>query len=102
MKFIHISDFHLVAPGEKLWGLDPAARLDRCLDDIATWHDDAGFCAITGDLANAGDPAAYGWLAERLSSFPLKCLIIPGNHDEREALAEAFPDAGRHPNGYVQ
>lgn len=102
MKFIHITDFHLVAPGETLWGLDPAERLDRCLSDIAKWHADADFCVITGDLANAGDPAAYSWLAKRLGAFPLTCFVIPGNHDERNALIEAFPHIGCDSNGYIQ
>ena len=28
MKLIHLTDLHLVPPGETLWGLDPFARLD--------------------------------------------------------------------------
>jgi 3',5'-cyclic-AMP phosphodiesterase len=35
VKFIHVSDLHLVPKGDKLWGLDPFARLEACLDDIA-------------------------------------------------------------------
>jgi len=102
VKFIHITDFHLVAPGETLWGLDPTARLEQCLGDITKWHADADFCVMTGDLTNAGDVSAYGWLANRLGAFPLKCFVIPGNHDERSALIEAFPHVGRDPNGYIQ
>ena len=57
MKFIHITDLHLALPGDSLWGLDPFARLDACLADIATHHADASFCAITGDLAERGEIA---------------------------------------------
>ena len=33
MKFIHITDTHLVAPGVPLYGLDPCERLAACLAD---------------------------------------------------------------------
>lgn len=102
MKIIHISDFHLVAPGEKLWGLDPHDRLSRCLDDIAKWHGDAEFCVMSGDLTNKGEPRAYDWLAERLKDFPLKTFLMVGNHDERGAFHAAYPDAPRDENGFVQ
>ncbi len=102
MKFIHITDFHLVAPGTPLWGLNPHDRVDRCLSDIERWHGDADFCVISGDLSDKGDPAAYRWLSERLDRFALKTFVIPGNHDDREALCAAFPAIARDANGFVQ
>ena len=45
MKLIHITDLHLMPPGELLWGLDPFARLDAALTDIAAHHADANFPA---------------------------------------------------------
>lgn len=102
MKFIHITDFHLAAPGADLWGLDPKERVSRCFDDIARWHGDAAFCVISGDLADRGEAEAYGWLARRLSDFPLQTFVIPGNHDDREALCGAFPEAPRDENGFLQ
>ncbi len=38
MKFIHLTDLHLVPPGQKLWGFDPFPRLDQCLADIMKYH----------------------------------------------------------------
>lgn len=102
MKIIHITDFHLVAPGEPLWGLNPHDRVERCLDDIARWHGDAEFCVISGDLTNAGDTEAYEWLSEKLAGFALKTFVMIGNHDDRTALAEAFPDAPRDADGFLQ
>lgn len=102
MKFIHITDFHLVAPGERLWGLDPHDRLSRCLDDIARWHGDAEFCVMSGDLADRDYKSAYEWLARRLESFPLRMFLMVGNHDEREAFARAFPHVERDRNGFIQ
>ena len=101
-KFIHITDLHLSAPGPMLWGLDTHDRVDRCLSDIERWRGDVAFCVITGDLADKGEPEAYGWLAERLARFPLKTFVMIGNHDEREALCAGFPDVPRDPDGFVQ
>ncbi|MDH3580601.1 MAG: phosphodiesterase [Hyphomicrobiales bacterium] len=102
MKIIHITDFHLVAPGEPLWGLDPRARAEACLDDIARWHGDAEFCVISGDLTDAGDARAYEWLGGKLADFPLKTFVMIGNHDERVALVDTFPDVPRDANGFLQ
>jgi len=102
MKLIHITDFHLPSPGESLWGLDPFDRLGRCLDDIARWHGDAAFCVITGDMSDCGDPGAYDWLARRLEAFPLPTFMIPGNHDDREALKAAFPGLPQSEGGFIQ
>lgn len=102
MKFIHISDLHLTAPGKILWGLDTCERAGRCLDDMARWHGDADFCVISGDLTQDGERDAYDWLARKLESFPFKTYVMAGNHDDREALCAAFPDAPRDGNGFLQ
>ena len=67
MKIIHITDLHLMPRGETLWGLDPFARLDAALTDIAAHHADADLCVITGDLTEKGDVAAYEMLKQRLA-----------------------------------
>lgn len=102
MKLIHITDPHLVPPGEPLWGLDACARLDRCFDDIERWHSDAAFCVISGDLADKAEPEAYAWLRDRLARFALKTFLMIGNHDDRDAYKAAFPDAVCDEAGFVQ
>jgi 3',5'-cyclic AMP phosphodiesterase CpdA len=97
MKLIHLTDLHLVPPGERLWGLDPAARLDAALDDIARHHADADLCAITGDLAERGEVAAYELLKQRLARFPVETHLMLGNHDERASYRAVFGGSG-----YVQ
>ena len=58
MKLLHITDPHLVTPGELLYGTDPYDRLSACIDDALANHSDAALCVITGDLAHRGEPAA--------------------------------------------
>lgn len=55
LKFIHVTDPHLVRRGERVHGLDPGARLERCIGEINDRHEDAEFCVITGDLVHDGD-----------------------------------------------
>ena len=59
MKLIHITDPHLVGPGEILHGLDPYDLLKKCIIDINIYHSDAELCVITGDLAHLGQTKAY-------------------------------------------
>ncbi len=102
MKFAIVPDLHLLAPPERLWGLDPYARLDACLSDIAEWHGDAEFCVIMGDLADRGELDAYRALKRRLENFPLKTHLMIGNHDDRATFQRAFPDMPRDAEGFVQ
>jgi 3',5'-cyclic AMP phosphodiesterase CpdA len=100
MKFIHVTDIHLVSPHEKLWGFDTFERLDLCLTDIAKFHADAQFCAISGDLTERGEPAAYATLKQRLAKFPFETHLMLGNHDSRPEYLKVF--GGADAFGFVQ
>lgn len=102
MKLVHLTDLHLVAPGEKLWGGDPVSRVDRVLDDIAALHGDADLCVITGDLADRGQAEAYDWLAQRLERFALETVLMIGNHDDRGAMRAHLPGLMDDGSGFVQ
>lgn len=102
MKIIHLTDLHLSAPGQPVWGLDTHDRAARVLDDIARHHPDAAFCVISGDLANDRDPLAYRWLAGQLAEFPLRTVLMTGNHDERAAMRAELPGLMDDGNGFVQ
>lgn len=102
MKFIHITDLHLVPPGELLWGLSPYERLDACLADLARHHGDAAFCAITGDLAERGEIAAYEALKRRLADFPVEIHLMLGNHDDRENFRTVFGGEGHVQSSIVR
>lgn len=101
MKLIHMSDLHLVPPGERLWGLDPLDRFTAALRDIARNQRDADLCVITGDLADRGEPEAYAALRAALENFPVPTVLLLGAHDNRDAFFAAFPDAPR-PHGFAQ
>jgi hypothetical protein len=44
MKFIHLTDPHLVILGDLLKGFDPVARLEPAFADIARYHADVECC----------------------------------------------------------
>ncbi len=102
MKFIHITDTHLVNPGHKLHGLDPAARFAPCIDSINALHGDAECCVISGDLADAGELAAYQFLSDQISRCRVPCYLMIGNHDHRENLIHHIPNTMLDKNGFVQ
>lgn len=102
MKFIHVTDTHLVTPGETLKGLDPAARFSACIDSINQHHKDAECMVITGDLADTGQEAAYDFLAAELERCALKSYLLVGNHDDRTSFQKRFPDTPIDENGFTQ
>ncbi len=102
MKLIHITDTHLVAEGEQLYGLDPRARLDACIADINRHHGDADLVVITGDLTHFGDPAAFANLKDALDRLTPPYQLVVGNHDLRETLLRFFPDTPCDEAGFVQ
>jgi 3',5'-cyclic AMP phosphodiesterase CpdA len=102
MKFIHLTDLHLVPPGRRLYGLDPNERLEAAIADVNAHHADSAFVLITGDLAHHGELAAYEALRTALDSLVPPCHLLLGNHDDRAAFRQVFPDVPVDGHGFVQ
>lgn len=85
-----------------MFGSRPDERLEAAVDSIRRDHGDAAFCLLTGDLADAGSPAAYARLAKAMARLPMPAYPLVGNHDRRAALAHHFPQLGRDAAGFVQ
>ncbi|MDD2545899.1 MAG: phosphodiesterase [Burkholderiaceae bacterium] len=102
LKFIHLTDTHLVEQGHALYGLDPRHRLRRCIDSILEEHADARACVVTGDLAHVGHPDAYRQLSEQLARLPMPVFPILGNHDHRGNFRQYFPEVPVDSQGFVQ
>lgn len=102
MRFLILSDLHLVPPGQPLYGLDPLANLACAVELIVREHADAAFLVLMGDLTHAGDPAAYAALTEALKPLRMPVIPLTGNHDTRAGVAAAFPEAPRDPHGFIE
>lgn len=102
LKFLHLSDLHLVRPGTALHGLDPAKQLSCCISDILGKHADAAFCVVSGDLTHSGDREAYEVVRSQFSSLPMPVHLMVGNHDDRKVFQSVFPHASCDDTGFVQ
>lgn len=101
-KIIQVSDIHLGGGREPRYGVDLHQRLLSCVAHINAFHPDAALCVFTGDLTDAGEPAAYADLRAALDTLTVPYRLVPGNHDLRANLAAAFPEHPLDENGFVQ
>lgn len=90
LKFLVISDLHLVPEGKLSHALDTAARLRMVIDHVNAHHGDAAFCVLAGDLADHGERGAYERLAELLPGLTPPVYMTLGNHDDRDTFLEVL------------
>ncbi len=102
MKFIHITDPHIVPAPRRLCALDPRARLAAAIADINRHHGDAAFVVMTGDLAYLGEPGSYRAFREILGELKIPYHLLVGNHDDRTNFRDVFPETPVDENGFVQ
>lgn len=102
MKFIHITDPHIVPAPQTLCALDPRERLARAIADVNQHHADACSAILTGDLAYLGEPAAYRDLHALLDALVIPYHLLVGNHDDRANFTRVFPETPRDEDGFVQ
>ncbi len=100
-KVIVFTDLHLQIP-PRVGRPDPCARLRSALDHARRNHPDAALYIFCGDLAEHGDAAAYAALRGELAAAGAPQALMLGNHDDRAAFFEAFPEAPRDPDGFAQ
>lgn len=101
MKFIHLTDPHIIVSPQKLFGADVHEHLRRAVDSINRKFGDAKMCMITGDLTHWGEAGAYAELTEILSGLNMPWYLLMGNHDERATLQAAMPDLPWSPDGFL-
>jgi 3',5'-cyclic AMP phosphodiesterase CpdA len=88
-----ISDTHIKAEGALAYGrFDTAAFLARAVDHILHLDPRPDVVLGTGDLVDGGTAAEYARLRHLLSPLPMPVYLIPGNHDDRDELRQAFAD----------
>jgi 3',5'-cyclic AMP phosphodiesterase CpdA len=93
MLLAQISDLH-VRPAGALYKdvVDSNAMCAAAIDHLNRLDPRPELVLITGDLVDEGIDAEYATLRSLLSELQTPCLLMPGNHDDRETLARHFSD----------
>ena len=87
-----ISDLHIKRPGERAYGVvDTAAAFVRCIDVLNGLQPHPAMVVVSGDLVDGGEAEEYAHLTRMLAKLELPAVVLPGNHDERAAMRQAFP-----------
>ena len=102
MKFIHLTDTHLVADAGVLYGTNPKQRLQQAVEHRLAHQPDAQAVVITGDLTHYGHAQAYSHLRECLAPLTMPVFPILGNHDSRQQFRQHFAHVETDPDGFVQ
>ncbi|MGY3691425.1 Icc protein [Bradyrhizobium sp. USDA 3240] len=96
-----ISDLHIKPPGALAYGrVDTAKALERCVAALSAFEPAPDFVVISGDVVDTPSVEEYDYLKRLLAPLRLPFAGIPGNHDSRQWMREAFPAAPyAHPTG---
>ncbi len=112
MLVAQISDPHILAPGklfhapaqsappgaEPGWSrIDTAACLSRAVAAINALKPRPDVVVVTGDLVEHGSAGEYEHIRALLAPLAMPVFVIPGNHDSRDGLREAFGRDGYLP-----
>jgi 3',5'-cyclic-AMP phosphodiesterase len=94
VRIAQISDLHIKPPDTLAYGrVDTAKALERCVAALNEFRPAPDFVVISGDLADTPTSEEYDYLKRLLAPLKLPFAGIPGNHDSRELMRAAFPQA---------
>ena len=102
LKIIQISDCHFLPKGREIFSSSPHDRLSAAIEDINQNHRDAELCVFTGDLVEDATPSTYRAFRDIITKLSVPYQLVPGNHDERSALLEVFPETPTDQGGFIQ
>ena len=98
MLVAHITDTHITTPGNLFYGVvDTAVCLTRAVAALNCLDPLPDLTVITGDLVDGGTPDEYAHLRSLLRPLRMPVFVIPGNHDAREPMRQAFVSDGYLP-----
>lgn len=91
-----ITDLHIGLPGSRVdERYRTAEHLERAVAHLNALEPRPDVVVATGDLVDVGTAEEYARLRALLAPLAMPVHLVPGNHDDREALRAAFP--GRLP-----
>jgi 3',5'-cyclic AMP phosphodiesterase CpdA len=94
LRIAQISDLHIKPPGRLAYGrVDTAKALENCVATLNEFRPAPDFVVISGDLVDTPAAEEYEHLIRLLAPLNLPFAAIPGNHDARDLMRAAFPNA---------
>jgi len=96
---VQLSDLH-IGGNEK--GIDPIPRLEAVIEAVRALPNRPDAALVSGDLTDDGAADGYQVAKEMLTRLEVPLHVLPGNHDDRGRLREAFelPGSGDEPINY--
>lgn len=93
MLIAQLTDPHIKAEGHLAYKrVDTAGNLKRCVHHLLGLSKRPDLILLTGDLTDFGRPEEYNLLRKLLSPLDMPTYVIPGNHDSRQGIRQAFAD----------
>ncbi|WP_024297459.1 3',5'-cyclic-AMP phosphodiesterase [Methylomicrobium lacus] len=90
-SILQISDLHLLPhPGETMLGVDTEYYFHKVLDHAFAVNSKIDLILATGDLAQHPTIASYQRIAQKLQTYDLPCICLPGNHDDLAQMHSAL------------
>ena len=102
LKFIVISDTHIVPKDKTCNGLKSYERFKAAIKSINENHPDADFCIVAGDIVDKGDVESYKLFSNLIFDFKIPLYVTIGNHDNRDNFKKVFNDKFSDENGFIQ
>lgn len=96
---VQLSDLHI---GGNENGLDPIPRLEAVIAAVRALPNVPDAALISGDLTDDGAAEGYRVARKMLSQLGVPLHVLPGNHDDRARLRDAFglPGTDAEPINY--
>lgn len=88
---VQLSDPHIQVH-EPANGIDTSACLRSAVTVIGSLCQAPDAVIVTGDIVDRGQDAEYQKAARLLELLKMPVYLLPGNHDDRNALRRSFPD----------
>lgn len=93
MLLAQITDTHIKADGLWAYGkVDTVGFLRRAIAHVNAFRPAIDAAILTGDLTDRGGPKEFAELRSHLDALAVPWFPVPGNHDRRDIMRQAFSD----------
>lgn len=100
MLIAQLTDLHIRPKGRLAYGLvDTASYLAEAVAVLAGGRFPLDAIIVTGDLTDFGTPEEYAHFLDLIAPLAVPVLPLPGNHDNRAAMAAALAHLAPFPQG---